>query len=546
MKFTDADYAALLADGSDFGQSLYAQRGRWSPKQETWAVRIMERNGRTPGMEDVRFQKPPFPPNEEQQEALDRIMAKLARTEHRGLENRSEEQPPMIGLTGAAGTGKSFTTAWLAYMLQEAGYVSQFAATTHQAATVVSRGGVPCRTIHSLCGLIPHTDGTVGYASSGQGALATGAVLVLDEASMADPMLIRAIRRRARSSGTRLVILIGDASQLPPVAAPDSMFTDVLLQKDCEVLELKTVMRNAGMLANVLEGYRKGGHANDWPEPAEEGGQRIALGSDSDVEAFLREGQTWSPDGVLSCVVVAYTNARVNQINVLGRKIAYGEEAAKAAFLPGEKLVSNSVVIDPETGKTVLENSRVVTVIGATEDAEIRGLWRLRLKDGLTGRALAYTFKAATGVAPDIMLNGLEEAAQARENELRDILDAFVPAEHSAALTNFLRTRSRDALAQVVACISEREVRETVFELDEERRRRWKAFYEVKTGLADLRPMWARTVHKSQGLTVDRVLVDVPTIDGRREEGSEPGEEWRALAYVAMSRAKREVVLLDR
>lgn len=66
----------------------------------------------------------------------------------------------------------------------------------------------------------------------------------------------------------------------------------------------------------------------------------------------------------------------------------------------------------------------------------------------------------------------------------------------------------------------------------------WGSYFTVKETCADLRPLHASTVHKSQGSTYDKVFIDLSDI-GRCNI---PGDAARIL-YVAISRASQQVIL---
>jgi len=70
------------------------------------------------------------------------------------------------------------------------------------------------------------------------------------------------------------------------------------------------------------------------------------------------------------------------------------------------------------------------------------------------------------------------------------------------------------------------------------REKKWRDFFSLQDGIADIRPPYACTVHKSQGSTYKRVLIDLNDI-GRCNV---PDDVARML-YVAISRASGEVIL---
>ena len=70
------------------------------------------------------------------------------------------------------------------------------------------------------------------------------------------------------------------------------------------------------------------------------------------------------------------------------------------------------------------------------------------------------------------------------------------------------------------------------------RDKNWSEYFEIQEGWADLRPPYACTVHKSQGSTYERVLIDLSDI-GRCNIKTDVAR----MLYVAISRASKEVIL---
>lgn len=130
-----------------------------------------------------------------------------------------------VFLTGAAGSGKTFTLNSYIRSLQEKGVATAVTASTGIAATHMN--GL---TLHSWAGfgirkvLIPHDVRTILGKRRYRNRLAKTKVLIIDEVSMLHPYhlnmtdtLLRTIRDPWKPFGGIQVILCGDFFQLPPV-----------------------------------------------------------------------------------------------------------------------------------------------------------------------------------------------------------------------------------------------------------------------------------------------------------------------------------------
>jgi hypothetical protein len=66
----------------------------------------------------------------------------------------------------------------------------------------------------------------------------------------------------------------------------------------------------------------------------------------------------------------------------------------------------------------------------------------------------------------------------------------------------------------------------------------WYSYFRAKRAVADLRPGYARTVHKTQGSTVDQVFIDASDFKYARNP-----KTISRLMYVALTRARDSVVI---
>lgn len=70
------------------------------------------------------------------------------------------------------------------------------------------------------------------------------------------------------------------------------------------------------------------------------------------------------------------------------------------------------------------------------------------------------------------------------------------------------------------------------------RNKDWKAYYDMKDWIPDLRPKYASTIHKAQGNSFDTVFIDLADLANCRNP-----DLIRRLLYVAFTRARHRVVL---
>ena len=174
--------------------------------------------------------------------------------ESRGL---SEEQRQAVAtaatrgcfvLTGGPGVGKTTTSRALVRCLLALGRSVALAAPTGKAARRLGEVvGLEARTLHRLLGAGPG-----GFRYNADDPLPVD-VLIVDEASMLDTQLARAVVR-AVGPGSQL-ILVGDADQLPSVG-PGQVLRDVLASGRVPSARLETVFRQAALSQIVTNAHR--------------------------------------------------------------------------------------------------------------------------------------------------------------------------------------------------------------------------------------------------------------------------------------------------
>ncbi len=152
-------------------------------------------------------------------------------------------------LTGGPGTGKTTTTQGILTAFRAAGAGILLAAPTGRAAKRLSEAtGMEAKTIHRLLEYKPPE----GYSRNEESPL-EGDVLIVDECSMIDIMLMYALLRAVPDS-MRLV-LVGDIDQLPSVGA-GNVLRDIIESGSFPVVRLTRIFRQAQTSRIIMNAHQ--------------------------------------------------------------------------------------------------------------------------------------------------------------------------------------------------------------------------------------------------------------------------------------------------
>lgn len=158
-------------------------------------------------------------------------------------------------ITGGPGTGKTTAIRFLLSAFMERGKKIALCAPTGRAAKRMSQlSGQEAKTVHRLLevGYSDEDDLLREYARSADEPLEESVVIV-DEASMADVLLLDALADAIPKGGQ--LILVGDSDQLPPVGAGNAL-KDAVASRKVPVVRLETVFRQAKESMIVLNAHR--------------------------------------------------------------------------------------------------------------------------------------------------------------------------------------------------------------------------------------------------------------------------------------------------
>ena len=201
------------------------------------AKRIMHILSTTRGMEPIPFD-------------LDAIQAKSGvvydPVQVEALQCAMEER--IVVITGGPGTGKTITTNAIILAAETAGKRVSLAAPTGRAAKRMSEvSGREAKTIHRLLG---YQQGGFTY---GEGCPLSGDMLIIDETSMVDVVLMNSLLK-AIPDGMRLV-LVGDVDQLPSVGC-GCVLKDIIQSECIPTVRLKTIFRQAQDSGIIMNAHR--------------------------------------------------------------------------------------------------------------------------------------------------------------------------------------------------------------------------------------------------------------------------------------------------
>ena len=168
---------------------------------------------------------------------------------------RTALKSKIMVLTGGPGTGKSTTT--LGIIRAFGGMRILLAAPTGRAAKRLSEvTGREAKTIHRLLEVKPPE----GYKRNEDNPL-EGDVLIVDECSMVDEMLMYSLLRAVPDS--MRVILVGDVDQLPSVGA-GNVLRDIIDSGAVPVVRLTKIFRQAAASRIILNAHRI--NSGDFPD----------------------------------------------------------------------------------------------------------------------------------------------------------------------------------------------------------------------------------------------------------------------------------------
>lgn len=443
-----------------------------------------------------------------------------------------EETPKHVCLQGAAGSGKSYLAGILKDILVSLYPNSVYAAaSTHQAKRVLSKslGGFGCVTLHSLLDLKPEEEEDKLHFIPRSKSIAVLELnddvttlesnheeretlfLIIDEVSMVDSQVFTHMKEVIPEHVK--IIGIGDPYQLPPVYQEDHkiveksrFFTDSAF---CQV-HLSGVMRQSigSPIIKQSEEIRLMQRDTLTPEMSSEGVGIIQYHSiKAFADAYLE--RVHSAKDALDCRILAFTNNKVNEIN---RYIRQQIHKTNEPLIVGEYLILQEPVRDPDDIKKVMiSNGEILEVVTIQEK----------------NKNFCFNFSKQ-----NLSVNYAEiEVRILYDDEQKDRLVKLNIIPDEKQYEEFKKALSFEALQLKIA------KRQGLLK-GQEASFMWHYWWKDRVFFISTKSIFASTVHKTQGTTLDSSFVYTSDFAAAKNIDL---ELYYQLLYVAITRAKNQV-----
>lgn len=417
-----------------------------------------------------------------------------------------EAGKPGYTIIGEGGTGKTFSVMEIAALCADADLKVLFAAPTNKAVKQLEKAarkyGInmdKCgfRTAHSALGLsLLPTDERKRAVPVRESVLPEYQIMVCDEGSMLNELFLYDYLLPECEKHRVFLLIMGDNMQLPPVKElkslafdifPVSELTQVERQKDNPdgtpngILQVTHPLREA-IKANVTFEF------NMKPE------HNVTLLRAADFLKTVVDQFDLTTD-LENTRVLAWRNRRVDDINNAIRAKVYGKDAAR--FEVGERLVNGSPVKISEFESLSTDEE---SLVGGVKES-----WIVDEDDGERWKTWMVTLHPVYADAKQVFAHVLHEDDYERyRQKLRHMEDKAEKAKHNGGNVGW----------------------------------HWRQYHKFKDLFADLKYCYCITVHRSQGSTYKRGMVDVKDILDNPVRS-----ERQRLLYVAFSRFQEELMI---
>nr|DAL04508.1 MAG TPA: ATP dependent DNA helicase [Caudoviricetes sp.] len=447
-----------------------------------------------------------------------------------------------ITLSGYAGTGKTTIMGiFNEYLKRRIQADIIFSAPTHRA-NAVTRQKTPNAkvvTLQSLLGLRPDFDITedvfdlhkLKFEQVANVKIEAASIVIVDEASMIQDSLYDFLLEQIAAKGAQ-IIFVGDKGQLRPVKANN---ISKVFRNDGAQLQLTKVERT-GDNPILKESTRvRNGEGFSYETDIAPNGQGVEYSSDKTrIREFVRTSLKEMKDSQdpLYFRVLAATNSSVEAYNSAIRQILYGRRPAQ--LYEGELVMGYSNrEYDSLRKKYKLMNSGdyVVQSVKPTtiqidltypdrkESISMEG-YKVTLKDAIDTSASSFTIDVVSNFETDENIIKVQEYIQTLWSMRKQLLAEGNPTAAKAVIEKINNIQNRIHTMRDVKDANGRLKLRKSFDYG-----------------------YAHTIHKSQGGTYSKVLINDSSINTFGFNDKNGQEVRQELKYVAVSRAKNYVMV---
>lgn len=447
-----------------------------------------------------------------------------------------------ITLSGYAGTGKTTIMGiFNEYLKRRIQADIIFSAPTHRA-NAVTRQKTPNAkvvTLQSLLGLRPDFDITedmfdlhkLKFEQVGDVKIESDSIVIVDEASMIQDSLYDFLLEQIAAKGAQ-IIFVGDKGQLRPVKANN---ISKVFRNDGAQLQLTKVERT-GDNPILKESTRvRNGEGFSYETDIAPNGQGVEYSSDKTrIREFVRTSLKEMKDSQdpLYFRVLAATNASVDAYNSAIRQILYGKRPVQ--LYEGELVMGYSNrEYDSLRKKYKLMNSGdyVVQSVKPTtiqidlvypdrkESISMEG-YKVTLKDAIDTSASSFTIEVVSNFEANENIIKVQEYIQTLWNVRKQLLASGNPTAARSVIEKINRIQNRIHTMRDIKDANGRLKLRKSFDYG-----------------------YAHTIHKSQGGTYSKVLINDSSINNFGFNDKNGQEVRQELKYVAVSRAKNYVMV---
>lgn len=447
-----------------------------------------------------------------------------------------------ITLSGYAGTGKTTIMGiFNEYLKRRIHADIIFSAPTHRA-NAVTRQKTPNAkvvTLQSLLGLRPDFDITedvfdlhkLKFEQVGDVKIESSSIVIVDEASMIQDSLYDFLLEQIAAKGAQ-IIFVGDKGQLRPVKANN---ISKVFRNNGAQLQLTKVERT-GDNPILKESTRvRNGEGFSYETDIAPNGQGVEYSSDKTrIREFVKTSLKEMKDSQdpLYFRVLAATNASVEAYNSAIRQILYGRRPAQ--LYEGELVMGYSNrEYDSLRKKYKLMNSGdyVVQSVKPTtiqidltypdrkESISMEG-YKVTLKDAIDTSASSFTIDVVSNFETDENIIKVQEYIQTLWSMRKQLLAEGNPTAARSVVEKINRIQNKIHTMRDIKDANGRLKLRKSFDYG-----------------------YAHTIHKSQGGTYSKVLINDSSINTFGFNDKNGQEVRQELKYVAVSRAKNYVMV---